>query len=80
MRKTREYYICDRCKKEIDKDKINKTFYINWYYELCDDCFEKYKEFDNKLNKIKEKWKKLEKEYQFGDYLPEDLESKGEDE
>lgn len=78
MKKIREYYICDRCKKEIDKDKINKAFYTNWYYELCDDCFEKYKELDDKLDKLKKKWEKLEKEYQFGNYLPEDLESKGE--
>ena len=78
MKKIREYYICDRCKKEIDEDKINKAYYTGWYYQLCDDCFKKYKEFKDLIEKLKKKWEKLEQEYQFGKYLPEDLESKGE--
>lgn len=78
MKKTKEYYICDRCKKEIDENKINTKIYLNWYYQLCDDCFKKYKEFDNKIDKLKKEWEKLEKDYEFGDYLPKNEETKGE--
>ena len=78
MKKIREYYICDRCKKEINEEEINKAYYTSWYYELCNKCYEDFNEFKNKTEKIRNKWEQLEQEYQFGRYLPEDLESKGE--
>jgi len=79
MKKTREYHICDRCKKEIDKDKINYTPYEMWFYELCDKCNELFDIFIKQINKLKNEWQDLEIEYQFGTYLPkDDLENKEE--
>lgn len=72
MRITKEYHICDRCKKEIKEEEINNAYYTRWYYELCNECFEKYTEFNKETNKLKKKWEKLEQKYQFGDYLPKE--------
>ena len=72
MRKIKEYHICDKCKKEIQVEEIQKAYYVNWYYELCNDCYKTYEEFQSKIKKIENKWEKLEKEYQFGEYLPKE--------
>lgn len=72
MEKTKTYYICDKCKKEIKEEEIQRAYYVEWYYELCNECFESFKEFNGKAGKIRNKWEKLEKEYQFGYYLPKD--------
>lgn len=79
MKKIREYYICDRCNKEILKEEINYIYYNQWHYELCDNCKEIFELFEIKVNNLKNQRKELEKEYQFGIYLPEDLENKGDE-
>ncbi len=80
MKKIREYYICDRCKKELEENKINHEFYNMWCYDLCDKCKELFNSFETKVNSLKNQWQDLEIEYKFGTYLPreDDLESKGE--
>lgn len=79
MEKTKKYYICDRCKKELKIDKINHGFYEMWSYDLCDKCKELFDTFEFKVNSLKSQWEELEKEYKFGLYMPkEDLKSKGE--
>lgn len=72
MRKVREYHICDRCKKEITEKEINERFDYAYHYELCDSCDDVYIEFETKVQNLKEKWEKLEKEYMFGKYLPKE--------
>lgn len=70
MLKTKEYHICDRCKEEIEE--INYAPYQQWCYELCDICYEEYQTFKRKTDELMENWTKLEKNYLFGHYLPEE--------
>lgn len=70
MLKRKEYHICDRCKKEIDK--INSAFDFQYCYELCDDCMDKFKEYDKKRSSLEKAIIKLAKKYQFNKYLPKE--------
>ena len=74
MLKTKEYHICDRCKKEIEKEKINFAPYHRWCYELCDECNKDFLKFKNEVEDVEKYWETLEKEYQFGEYLPQEIE------
>lgn len=74
MKKVRKYYICDRCKKELEENKINRVYYQMWAYDLCDKCKELFDLFETKTNSLKNDWQDLEMEYKFGTYLPEDKE------
>lgn len=70
MKRIKEFYICDRCKKEINKEEINEIFDYGYHYELCKECKDIHVEFDKKVNSLKKKWESLEKLYKFGEYLP----------
>ena len=74
MLKTKEYHICDRCKIEIEKEKINFAPYHSWCYELCDNCNKDFLKFKNEVKNLENYWETLEKEYQFGQYLPQEVE------
>jgi hypothetical protein len=71
MRKRIEHCYCDKCKKEIIGNS-RQEYYRCFIYDLCDKCYEEYTEFKIKTEKLKEQWEKLEKEYQFGEYLPKE--------
>ena len=70
MKKNIEHIFCDRCKKEITNDFIYHEPYNCYLYDLCSNCFKDFEIFNSKVEKIKNKWEKLEKEYKFGSYLP----------
>ena len=38
-------YICDFCKKEINKDDVAHFFLNNYAYELCDKCYDKVSDY-----------------------------------
>ena len=72
MKKIKEYYICDRCKKEINKPYFvcDGITYCN--YELCKDCKETYDKFIEEYQTIQNKFDELNKKYKFGKWLPKD--------
>lgn len=72
MKKIKEYHICDRCKKEMTEEEINLIYDYAYCYELCDDCSDRFIEFETKIRNLKEKQEELEKEYKFGRYLPKE--------
>lgn len=73
MLKRIDHVFCDKCKKEIkEREIVYHEFYTAYIYDLCDECYKQFKEFDNKVKRLKNKWEKLEKEYQFGEYLPKE--------
>ena len=77
MKKIREYHICDRCFKEIEKPIIEYDY--QYMYELCEECDKFYKDYDKLINELIDKIDKIRKDYRFGQYLPRNnLESKGE--
>ena len=75
MKKTKEYYVCDRCKEEIPKDKINIAPDMMYCYELCDRCFEIYHKYRNQIKLLDNKYDRIAKNFKFGKYLPKNLES-----
>lgn len=60
MRKIKKYYICDRCKKEINEEEINKVF-DNYFYDLCNKCKKIYDEYSKRVEGLKKSWEELEK-------------------
>ncbi len=70
MKKLKEYHICDRCGKEIlgDPFMAPDNFYI---YELCYECNEIFKKYNEENKKIETKWDIIAKKYKFGKYLPD---------
>ena len=73
-KKTREYYICDRCKKELtEKDtRYEVGDFINAYnYDLCDDCYKEYEEYKSRVEDLDKEVKKMTKLYRFGKYMYE---------
>jgi hypothetical protein len=72
MLKTKEYYICDRCKKEIDKDKINKRYDNMYSYELCDECSIDFDNYKLEIKRLENEYEEYGKLYKFGKYLPKD--------
>lgn len=73
-KKTREYYICDRCKKELEKDtRYEVGDFINAYsYDLCDNCYKEYEEYKSRVESLDKKVKEMTKLYRFGKYLPKE--------
>lgn len=77
MKKIREYYICDRCFKEIEKPIIEYDY--QYMYELCEKCSKDFKKYKDSRDYLETRFDEITKEYKFGKYLPkDDLESKGE--
>ena len=71
-KKTREYYICDRCKKELpDKEARHEVWdLINAYtYDLCDDCHKEYEEYKSRVEDLDKEVKEMTKLYRFGEYM-----------
>lgn len=70
MKKIKEYYICDRCKKELEEDDYICVCSNIYFYDLCKDCkidFDKYK---SETKKLEQKYDEITKKYQFEKYLP----------
>lgn len=68
MKITKEYYICDRCKEELFEKPIIE--YDNmYYYELCCECDDDFKEYKDKVKELEEKFDEITKKYKFGKYL-----------
>lgn len=74
MKKINEYYICDRCKKEISKEERNNTCDgINAYlYDLCEECKKNYDDYKKEYSILESKADELSKKYKFGKYLPKE--------
>lgn len=74
MIKTKEYYVCDRCKKEIEdySEKENNVCdgYNAYFYDLCKECKVDYEEYTRKLAGLNKTYKTLSEKYKFGKYLP----------
>lgn len=71
MLKTREYYVCDRCQKEIKEgEEISTVLDTPYRYELCENCKKKYDEMEEKVNKHRKALEEEYKKYQFGEFLP----------
>lgn len=71
MKKVKEYYICDRCKKELDKDELKKIgdIYNAYTYELCEQCENDYYSYDIHMKAIYENAKALTEGHNFGKYM-----------
>ena len=76
MKKIREYHICDRCFKEIEKPIIEYDY--QYMYELCEECDKCYKDYDKLTNELIDKIDKIRKDYKFGQYIPKNELEKGE--
>lgn len=74
MEKHRVYYICDRCKKEVNKEDLKQVSDMGYFYELCDDCKALFDEYDKKTQEAEKQLDDMAKEYQFGKYLPKENE------
>lgn len=72
MKKIKEYYICDRCKKELQEDDFIGVCGDMYFYDLCKECKKDYDEYTEKIKKLEKKWNGITKEYQFGKYLPKE--------
>ena len=70
MKFIKEYYICDRCKKEVSKKDRFLTYYGPYCYDLCNECKTMYDEFRKKESILEQNADNLEKKYKFGKYLP----------
>ena len=74
MKKTKEYYICDRCKKTIEdysEEENNVTDIYNvYFYDLCKECMVDFNEYKAKLAGLDKTYKTLSEKYKFGRYLP----------
>lgn len=68
MKKTREYVICDRCKKEMEK--INFGYDYKFRYELCDECYGYFKQYKEEKAELIQMINATEEKYKFGIYLP----------
>lgn len=74
MERTRVYYVCDRCKKEVEKDKVIRVTSMPYCYELCEECKESYDEYQEKIKELEEQIDEITKIYQFGKHLPKESE------
>ena len=75
MKKIKEYYICDRCKKELtEKDTCYEVRdFINAYnYDLCDNCYKEYEEYKSRVKDLDKEVKEMTELYKFGKYLPKE--------
>jgi len=74
MKKTKEYYICDRCKKTIEdyskKENYVTDVYNGYFYDLCKECMADFNEYKIKLSGLDKTYKTLSEKYKFGRYLP----------
>lgn len=71
MKKIKEYYICDRCNKELSKADVVFVFESRYQYDLCTECANVFEEYKEKYGILEEKAKRLQKQYNFGSYLAE---------
>lgn len=71
MKKIKEYYICDRCNKELSKADVVFVFESRYQYDLCIECANVFEEYKEKYGILEEKAKRLQQEYNFGSYLAE---------
>ena len=65
--------ICDKCHKDIvnEKEFVPVCDVINCHnYDLCDDCFGVYREYEKAVNELWEKQDKITKDFGFGKYIP----------
>lgn len=73
MLKKVDHCYCDKCKKEIKEgEKKHRKFYSVYGYDLCENCINEFNEFYNKILNLQKQWEQLEKEYQYGEYLPKE--------
>lgn len=72
MLKNREYYICDRCKKEIDEEEKHIACDYAYMYDLCQNCYDDYKKLKGNVEKYYELIDEEYKKYSFGKYLPKE--------
>ena len=70
MKVTKEYYICDRCHEEHDEKELWSVSDWMCFYQLCDNCKQAFKEYEEKRKEIEKQMEDLSKEYKFGRHLP----------
>lgn len=69
MKKVKEYYVCDRCNKELEKKYVVFAFESGYRWDLCAECANIFEEYKGKCDILEEKAKKIQEEYNFGSYL-----------
>lgn len=74
MKKIKEYYICDRCKKELNEEDINNICdgITAYFYDLCEECKKEYDEFKKEYKILENKAEELKEKYKFGKYAFEE--------
>lgn len=77
MKKIREYYVCDRCKKEYPGTQLIVTYDYEYRYDLCVECKKVFDKYEKDIELAKAKIDRISENYKFGKYLPKDSESKG---
>lgn len=70
MKKVKEYYICDRCKKEIGEDDFRGVCSNLYFYDLCKNCKEDFDKYQSETKELEQKYDEIMKKYQFEKYLP----------
>lgn len=78
-KKNIEYYICDRCKEEIENysEKDNQVCdgFNGYFYDLCNDCLGVFEDYKRNIEEVNKQFKDITKTYKFGKYMFEDKES-----
>ena len=72
MKKTKEYYICDRCKKELEKDDFKDICGFEYFYDLCKECKKEFDKYEIEVKELDKKFDDITKKYKFGKYIPKE--------
>lgn len=75
-KKTKEYYICDRCKEVIEnyseKENMVCDGFNGYFYDLCGDCMKVFDDYKENVEEIDKQYKDITKTYKFGKYMFEE--------
>ena len=69
MKKIKEYYICDRCKRAFEKDVLVNICEDLYFYDLCKECKKFYDKYVAEIKEIDKMYDEITKKYRFGKYL-----------
>lgn len=74
--KIKEYYVCDKCKKEIEDYSIKVNHVCDsfnaYFYDLCSECKDAFDKYDCEIKTLRDQAEKLTEKYMFGRYMFKD--------